>query len=154
MPDPIAFPSSTPTIGLPLLIAGQAQKEFFVNQAMFVLDALYMRAVAASQPEPPADAADASCYRVTAPATGVWSGRADQIAVLIGGDWHFVMPTEGMQLFDRTAGHMLVFRSQWQLATAPALPSGGNLIDAEARAAIAALTQALVAIGLLGATAS
>ena len=53
MSDPIAFPSTTPSIGLPLLIPGQAQKEFFVNQALCLLDALHMRAVTASQPAPP-----------------------------------------------------------------------------------------------------
>lgn len=72
------------------------------------------------------------------------------IAVLIGNDWHFIEPVEGMLLFDRHAGRMISFRTQWEVATAPALPSGGAVVDAEARSALATLIQALMAIGILG----
>lgn len=58
MSEPIVFPSATPALGLPLLVAGQAQKEFFVNQALGLLDALHARAVIASRPAPPAAAAE------------------------------------------------------------------------------------------------
>ena len=69
--------------------------------------------------------------------------------MMIGGDWHFVGPQQGIAIFDRAAGHLLVFRDGWELAGAPASPSGGTVIDAEARAAVAALVQALVSIGVL-----
>lgn len=150
MPDPITFPSSTPALNLPLLIAGQAQKEFFLNQALSLLDALHARAVTGSEAAPPAAAQEGDCYRVIAPATGAWTGQEDHIAVLMGGDWHFIVPGEGLQLFDRAADHMVVFRSQWRRATAPANPTGGTVIDIEARAAVAALMQALSNVGILG----
>ena len=149
MSDPIAFPSSTPLIGLPLLIAGQAQKEFFVNQALCLLDALHPRVVRASLDEPPAAPADGESFRITAPAIGDWAGRENHIAVRIGGDWHFVSPQEGMQLFDRAEGCMLLFRAAWHQCAAPEEPAGGNVIDLEARAAIAALTEALITAGVL-----
>ncbi len=149
MPDPISFPSTTPVAGLPLLIAGQAQKEFFVNQALCLLDALHARAVTASQPSPPPGASDSDCYRITAPATGAWAGREDSIAVLIAGGWHFIAPVSGMALFDRSSDCLLVFRSGWKRAQAPALPTGGTVVDVEARAAIVTLVQALRAIGVL-----
>jgi hypothetical protein len=148
MSDPIAFPSSTPVIGLPLLMAGQAQKEFFVNQALCLLDALYPQTVRASLGTPPVDPSDGESFRITAPASGVWAGRENQVAVRIGGDWHFIDPQEGMRLFDRTAGCILLFRLQWHQCAAPAAPSGGTVIDLEARAAIAALTQALITAGV------
>lgn len=152
MSDPIAYPSVTPVIGLPLLVAGQAQKEFFVNQALCLLDALHQRAVTASQPAPPptSSAQEGECYRVTAPAAGVWSDHEDEIAILIGGDWHFVAPQEGMQVFDRSGGQLVVYRSRWEHAGLPAGPTGGTVIDAEARAVIASLIHALQAIGVLG----
>ena len=150
MSDTIAFPNSTPALGLPLLIAGQAQKEFFVNQALCLLDALQARAVAASLNAPPASPAEGACYRVSTPAAAAWSGQDDHLAVLIGGDWHFIAPREGMHVFDQDAGHQLVFRTGWTLAPAPAAPSGGAMVDTEARAAIDALIQSLQALGVLG----
>jgi hypothetical protein len=152
MSDPIAFPSATPVIGLPLLMAGQAQKEFFVNQALCLLDALHPRTVRASLAEPPAAPVDGESFRITAPAGGDWAGRENHIAVRIGGDWHFISPLEGMRLFDKGAGCLVLFRSEWQQCAAPAAPTGGAVIDVEARAAIAALTEALRTAGVLAPT--
>lgn len=149
MSDPVFFPSTTPRLGLPLLAAGQAQKEFFLNQALFLLDALHPRAVKASQPAPPPNPMAGDCYRVTAPASGTWAGQADCIAVLVAGDWQFVAPAQGMALFDLARGHLLVFRSGWTLAPCPLAPVGGSVIDTEARAALAALLAALRDIGIL-----
>lgn len=149
MPDPIQFPSSTPALRLPLLIAGQAQKEFFVNQALCLLDALHTRTIKASQSTPPTLAVDSDCYRVKAPATGAWAGREDSVAVMIAGDWHFIEPVQGMTIFDRNADNMLVFRSGWKVAAAPVLPTGGAVIDTEARAAIGSLIQSLKALGVV-----
>lgn len=150
MSEPITFPSTTPAIGLPLLIAGQAQKEFFVNQALCVLDALNARTVVSSVSAPPAIANAGESFRVTAPASAAWEGREDHLALLIGGDWHFVDPRDGMQVFDQTAGVQLVFKAGWQAATVPAVPTGGSVIDTEARAAIGGLIQSLLATGMLG----
>ncbi|NBB24085.1 DUF2793 domain-containing protein [Porphyrobacter sp. SLTP] len=149
MSDPIALASTSPTIGLPLLIPGQAQKEFFVNQALCLLDALHPRTVTASQPAPPQSPTEGDCFRVTAPAAGAWAGYTGTLAVRIGGDWHFVAPREGMQVFDLSAGHAIVYRSEWESAAAPAEPAGGTIIDTQARAAITSLIQALLAVGIL-----
>lgn len=151
MSDPIAFPGSTPVIGLPLLVAGQAQKEFFVNQALCLLDALHPRVVKASLTAPPADVAEGECFRVTAPASAAWAGREHGIAVWIGGDWHYVTPRKGMQIFDQTAGQWRIFRTDWEQPAAPSNPVGGAVVDSEARAAIAALIETLVTAGLIGA---
>lgn len=151
MPDPFAFASSTPALGLPLLIAGQAQKEFFVNEALCLLDAVHARAVIASQPAPPATAAEGACYRVTSTASGLWAGQEERLAVLIAGAWHFIPPAEGMVLFDRTAGGCVIFRSHWQPAEVVALPAGGSVIDVQARTTLTALITALKTMGVLAA---
>jgi hypothetical protein len=154
MSEPFAFPSVTPAIGLPLLTAGQAQKEFFVNQALSLLDALHPRMVIASQSVPPATAPDGSCFRVTQNPAAAWAGHEDDIAVMVGGGWHFVRPIAGMEIFEQAASYWLVYRGQWQSVAAPASPSGGPVIDIEARATLATLIQALVTLGLLAPTAS
>ena len=135
------------------MLAGQAQKEFFVNQALCLLDALHMHTVQASRSAPPEFAVESDCYRVKAPATGAWTGSEDRVAVLIAGEWHFIAPVHGMALYDQTADNMLVFRSGWKLAQAPALPTGGTVVDNEARAAIGALIQSLKALGVLATSA-
>lgn len=149
MSNPIAFSSATPNVGLPLLIAGQAQKEFFVNQALTIVDSLHPRAVLASMPTPPATAADGDCFRVTAPAAQAWEGCENHLAVRIGGDWHFIAPSDGMHLFDIAADSSLFFKTVWHVAVRPATPTNGAVIDVEARSAIEQLIAALYDIGVL-----
>ena len=120
-----------------------------LNEALSLLDALYPRVVKASQPAPPASPAESDCFRVTAGASGALAGRADSIAVLIAGDWHFIAPVQGMALFDAASDHLLVFRSGWKQATGPAAPVGGSVIDIEARAALAGVMAALRNLGIL-----
>lgn len=152
MSDALNFPSTTPMIGLPLLVAGQAQKELFVNQALAILDAFAPRAVAASLSEPPSAPAEGDCFRVIAPASQAWVGCEDHISIRIGGAWHIVPPRDGMRLFDRAADRDLFFQSTWQSISAPAAPAGGAVIDTEARAALVNLIQALGQMGILGPT--
>jgi hypothetical protein len=149
MSDPIVFPAATPALALPLLISGQAQKEFFVNEAFCILDALHARSVTASQPAPPAAPAEGACYRVTAPAQGAWAGHENALAVRIGGAWRFVAPTQGLLVFDRAANSMVIYRTQWEPAHSVSLPAGGATVDTEARAAVTALLTALEAMGVL-----
>lgn len=149
MTAPMAFPASTPNAGLPLLFAGQAQKEFFVNQALAILDALVPRAVFASQSAPPSDPAEGACFRVAGAGSGAWALKDDHLAIHVGGSWHFIAPVEGMMLFDRAAGSWMYFRSGWHNAPPPPQPAGGTVIDVEARSAIIQLAESLQAIGLV-----
>jgi hypothetical protein len=146
---PVSFTPVTPNLSLPMIVPGQAQKEFFVNQALGILDALYGYSVRASLTAPPALVEEGESFRVTGPATQAWQGCDDHLAVRIGGSWHFIAPREGMLVFDRAAGQFMAFRSGWQKTTAPTVPAGGGIIDVEARAAINQLIQALRLIGIM-----
>lgn len=148
MSEPFTFTSSTPNIGLPLLIAGQAQKEFFLNQSLVIVDSLHRRSVIASQPAPPTNADEGDCFRITAPATQEWEGCEDHITIQIGGSWHFIAPREGMFMFDSAADQFLLYQSGWRVASTPAVPASGAVIDVEARAAISELIDALRDIGI------
>jgi hypothetical protein len=149
MNEPIAFPAGTPRLNLPLLFAGQSQKEFFVNQSLTILDALAPGTVMASLQEPPETVEEGDCYRVMAGAAGSWADHIDQIALRVAGSWHFVPAAEGMCIFDATAGHWLCFRGGWLSASVPLMPVGGSTIDAEARAILTQLIDALRLIGIL-----
>ncbi len=149
MSNLIAFPSATPNIGLPLLSAGQAQKEFFVNQALTILDSLHPSAILGSLSAPPATAEEGDCFRVTAPAAQAWAGCENHIAARIGGDWHFIAPREGMHLFDIAAESSLFFKTIWRTTRRVNTPTGGLMIDIEARNAIEQLIVALQNIGVL-----
>jgi len=153
MPEPITFPSTTLNAALPLLLSGQSQKEFFVNQSLAILDALLPMAVEAVQNEPPIDPEDGVCFVVGTAGAGDWSDQSDHIAIRIAGSWHFVGPSEGMAIHDRTTNQSLFYSTQWNRITAPATPSGGAVIDLEARAAIDSLINRLVDAGIMAAPA-
>lgn len=148
MTVPVSFNSVTSNFSLPLLFSGQAQKEFFINEALALIDALLQFAVNSSIGDPPANPADGECYRVAGVGTGDWAGQEDKIAAYFAGGWHFVSPHDGMVIFDRTAGEMLRFKTAWVSVSPPATPQGGAVIDAEARQALADLTEALRNIGI------
>lgn len=131
------------------MLVGQAQKEFFVNQSLAVVDALMGRAVAGIFPAPPASVPEGTCYLVGPGATGAWAGRENQLALAIGGDWHFVVPESGWQFFDRGRGQWVHFDGAWQAADLPAAANGGAVIDAEARALLAQIIDALAKLGLV-----
>jgi len=146
--DPITYSSRTNALGLPLLFAGQAQKEFFLNHALNLLDALMTRVVVASLASPPAVAAEGQCYRILDDATDAWATHDRSLAIRTGGGWHFVPPVPGMQVFDVDRGACIHFDGDWLAATEPTVPSGGTVVDLEARAAIAQIVEALKALGV------
>jgi len=150
MPEPISFPTATSTFALPLLFSGQAQKEFFVNQSLVMIDSLMQPSVDGRFDAPPTDADDAKVYLVGNAATGAWQGQDDNIAVFVAGARQFVAPFDGMQIFDRAEGRFLIYRSGWIVPTAPADVQGCSMVDVEARFAIAEFSQILRDIGILG----
>jgi hypothetical protein len=155
---------------LPFIIPGQAQKELFHNEAIARIDIAIQPAVEGSPAgEPPTAPADGECWIVAAAPTGAWSQHAGEIACWTDGGWRFVAPQPGMSAWNKAASLPMVFDgSSWRagellcseirigglkvLGTrqphVPS-PSGGTIIDTEARAAIEALAAALMSHGLI-----
>ncbi|MEP3422769.1 MAG: DUF2793 domain-containing protein [Erythrobacter sp.] len=148
MATPVTFPSSTPRFSLPLLFAGQAQKEFFLNQSFSLVDALLQIAVEQTSTSPPNDSSDGLCYLVKAPAEDAWTGHEDEIAVRLGGGWQFVAPQQGMTIYDRQDGALSHFDTGWLKAVEPNLPTTGATIDTEARLMLSELVEALRTLGI------
>ena len=151
MPDPL-YDSRTARFDLPLLFAGQAQKEGFVNEIAARIDALLHGAIEGELATPPSAPADGSAWLVAAGASGAWLGQAGKIAARQAGNWLFSTPRDGMKLLNRTTGQEIRYSGGWKAAARPASPGGGTIIDAEARAAITAILAVLTTAGIVPAT--
>lgn len=152
MTDPVSFVSATPRLGLPLLFAAQAQKEFFLNEALSRLDALLHGVVEGEADSPPVDPAAGECWIVGPAPAGEWQGHAGELALHQAGVWLFSPPIEGMRLYERSSGQYLVFAPGIVRAAPVPAPSGGTTQDNEARSAIAGLIAALELQGILPAS--
>ncbi|KUR73649.1 hypothetical protein AQZ52_01375 [Novosphingobium fuchskuhlense] len=150
MTDPISFSSASPRFALPLLFAGQSQKETTVNEALLAADFLMHPAVEAVVATPPTAPGNGQCWLVGSSPTGAFSGQSDRIAAWSEGGWRFIAPREGMRAYDVTAAAYRHYAGgSWHLIAAPAGPSGGSVIDSQARSAIAAILAALRSTGAL-----
>jgi len=160
----------TARFALPHLSPGQAQKEWFHNEALQRIDMLLCPAVeGAALATPPVSPPAGACYLVATGATGAWAGQDDALAAFSDGGWRFVAPVEGAQVVDRASGQMVVRRNgSWEAGIAraqevrvdgltvlrerqPAVadPTGGSVSDAECRTAIAAILARLRTHGLI-----
>jgi hypothetical protein len=160
----------TPRFALPFILPGQAQKELFHNEALARIDLVLHPAVeGAPASTSPADPEEGECWIVGTGASGDWSGRDGMLAMWSEAGWRFVAPRPGTTAWNKGAHLPLLFDgSAWRegelVCTGvevdgvqvvgprqPAVPSpsGGTIIDTEARAAIAAITAALMSHGLI-----
>lgn len=149
MTAPATFTSATPRFSLPILFPGQAQKEYFVNEAHVMLDALVHTHVHGIADIPPANPAEGDAWLVQPAGQGDWSGNGQTIAVFTAGGWRFILPRAGMRIFDSASGRQIHFDGSWKFAAEPGLPTGGATIDLEAREAVAQLVTVLRDLGLL-----
>ena len=162
--------SGTPRLALPLLSVGQAQKEFFHNEALQTLDLIAAPAVEEGpRATPPTSPTVGACYIVASSPTGAWAGKAQCIAAYTSGGWRFITPPEGTTAYVRSSSIWATFRAgAWELGTmrgsslvvngqqvvgsrgaAIASPSGGITVDSQARAAIDLILGALRQHGLI-----
>lgn len=89
---------------LPLLFAGQAQKEITHNEALVLIDALlHARVESADLASPPGTPLVGQCWIVADGATGDWAGKMGAIALWTEGGWRFVPPSAGLASSSPTA---------------------------------------------------
>jgi hypothetical protein len=160
---------ATARFRLPFIVPGQAQKELHHNEALTIADALLHAAVEGESLADPPSAPQAGEVWIVGPGpTGAWSGRANALAAWTESGWRFVPPVPGMRAWDKAAGLFVHWTgSEWTTGEVPASkiviegeqvvgtrlpavpsPSGGTIIDAEARTAIEAVIVALRSHGL------
>ena len=162
--------SATARFAIPLLAAGQAQKELYHNEAVQTLETLVSPAVEEGpRVSPPAAPVIGACYILAASPTGAWAGKPLNLAAYTSGGWRFVSPIEGLTAFVRSSSVWATFRSgAWELgvlrgsnvtiagqqvvggrAAAIPAPSGGGVVDVEARASIGQILTTLRQHGLI-----
>ena len=148
MTDPISFASTSPRFALPLIYAGQAQKETFINEAHSLADALLHCAIEGTATSPPTNPVDGTNWLVATTAAGDWAGQDGNIACRQAGNWLFVTPRDGLQVFNRANGQHMLFATNWKSPSLPDAPTGGSVIDAEARNALTNLISKLQTAGI------
>jgi hypothetical protein len=161
---------ATARFGLPFILPGQAQKETFHNEALTIADALiHAAAEAGPRADPPAAPQPGQSWIVAPAGTGAWSGKGNHLATWTAGGWRFAAPVPGMRIWIASAslwvhwtgsawsdgelrGSRLIVDGRQVVGTRqPSVPSpsGGTIIDAEARSALAAVIVALKSHGLI-----
>jgi hypothetical protein len=118
---------------------------------------------------PPTSPAVGTCYIVGEGATEAWDGKELCVAAWTSGGWRYILPLEGMALFERTSGTWAAFRNgAWEIgklrasslliddqqvvgsrAAAIESPTGGSVIDVEARTALGLVLDTLRQHGLI-----
>ena len=149
MTTPVTFPSTTPRLALPLLYVGQTQKEITVNEGILRTDFLIDSAIEGVVSTPPSSPAAGLLWLVGAAPSGDFTGKTDNLAGWSDSGWRFFAPRDGMRVFDLSVSAFRLYHQGWTLATAPAAPAGGTIVDSQVRLALAALTDALTTAGIL-----
>lgn len=154
---------------LPFILPGQAQKEFFHNEALAALDGLIHPAVEGMAAMPPAEPEAGEGWLVADSGSGAWAGQDGSLACFTSGGWRFLAPVVGMSVWDKAEGLCRRWTGEgWGDGTIDVaavaiggeqmvgprqpdipLPAGGATSDAEARAAIAGIVVTLKSHGLI-----
>jgi len=160
----------TPRLRMPLLDMGQAQKELTHNEALTLVDFFVQpRVEAMDATVPPADPSNGQAWIVGNGAQGIWAGHENSLALWTDGGWRFVQPFRalcvwigGGDMFARWDGlnwtlgiwHVRSIMIDGMQIIGPreppiSDPSGGQVIDAEARSAIDEILVAMRNHGLI-----
>ncbi|MBV7255197.1 DUF2793 domain-containing protein [Pacificimonas sp. WHA3] len=158
----------TDSFSIPLLQAGQAQKDVTHNEAVLRLERwLAPRVKSRSLAVPPAAPDIGDAWVVAAGGAAQWAGHDGRIAEWRG-RWMYLSPPDGLLIWIEDEDALLmrkngVWRDDGLPVDAISLrgtklfaadpqpvvdPAGGGVIDVEARAAIAALLASLRGMGL------
>lgn len=160
----------TARLALPLLASGQAQKDVWHNEALAILDIAVQAGVEeVGRDTPPDTAMPGRCWIVGTAPTGPWAGHAGAIAGWTAGGWRFVAARPGLRAWDAGTGQEVVHDGTGWVrgvvratrvlidgqqvlgprgAAVPA-PSGGSIIDFEARVCLAEILITLRDHGLI-----
>lgn len=121
--------TTSPDFGVPLVAPQQNQPEITHNEAILLMQGAWGGVVNSGLNTPPASPVVGDAHIVGAAPTGAWAGRANRIAVRIGGAWRFIPGNApdgspiamgarqaGLTVYDRAAGLFRTWTgSAWQV---------------------------------------
>ncbi|MDQ3565724.1 MAG: DUF2793 domain-containing protein [Pseudomonadota bacterium] len=90
---------ATELLALDEISSSQSQKETTHNAALRQIEGRMVRAKDRDLTTPPGSPANGDTYIIPSGATGVWSGKTNQIAHFYGGAWVYWVPIEGVRLW-------------------------------------------------------
>jgi hypothetical protein len=118
--------SQSTNLALPYLGASQSQKHVTVNEGLRFLDVLVQIAVkSAALSAPPGAPADGQRWIIGPAPTGLWAGRATQIAAWQDGAWVFYAAKDGWLAWNEATLTSLVFSAGAWLSLIGALLAAG-----------------------------
>lgn len=93
--------TTTPRLGAPELVSGQAVPETTVNEQIRFVEqgASYFIAKDKDLATPPGSPADGDCYIVAGSPTGAWTGWANRLAIFVSTAWVSITPIEGTRAY-------------------------------------------------------
>lgn len=108
-------------LGLPYLLAAQAQKHVTHNEALRLLDAIVQLSVLdRTRATPPASPADGDRHLVASGATGLWAGWDLNVAFWVDGGWMRLVPRPGWLVWIAAEQMFLVWNgSAWDPVGVP-----------------------------------
>lgn len=112
---------SSARLGLPYIIASQAQKHLTHNEALAILETLVQPVVSdIAASAPPVDPSEGDCVVVASGATDAFAGKDGMIAAWIAAAWHFHTPHKGWSVVRASDGQIFVYGpSGWAAPPAP-----------------------------------
>lgn len=147
----------TARLAIPLIAAGQSQKDVTHNEAVLALERLTaLSVVSDTAVSPPASPADGGVWIVPAAGVAGWGQAAGTLMHRDQEAWLAVPPQRGQMAFVSDSARLVVHAGgrwktvrQMDAPQQPALPVGGAIVDAEARAMLAAIMDILALHGLV-----
>lgn len=123
---------NTPKLGLPFMSTAQVQKELTFNELAAMVDTLVgLKVESIGLNAAPGAPDEGDAYIVGTAPTGVWAGKAKNIAFYIGG-WHFIAPDAGWMAWniaDSTYYRYNVGTTLWTAVAAVPIENLVELLD-------------------------
>ena len=104
--------TDTPRWTLPLLMAGQAQKEIAHNEALLAIDrVLHLAVKERTVVEPPREAGLGDTLIIGPGPAGAWAGCAGRLASFDGSGWIVTAPREGCLAWIKAEAALVVYHA-------------------------------------------